>query len=71
MGDQSKILGYQVVFPLGEINPESSILRTALEDGSPGINLTAAPQIVEDSAPSVQPVVVGTSSKELPPFWLD
>ena len=60
-----------LVDALGEINPESSILRTALEDGSPGVDLTATPQIVEDSAPSVQPVVVSTSSKELPPFWLD
>ena len=60
-----------LVNALGEINPESSILHTVLEDGSPGVNLTAAPQIMEDSAPSVQPVVMGTSSKELPPFWLD
>ena len=60
-----------LVDALSEINLESSILHTALEDGSPGVNLTAAPQIMEDSAPSVQPVVMGTSSKELPPFWLD
>ena len=53
---------------LGEINPESNILRTALEDGSPGVDLTAAPQIVEDSAPSAQPVVAGTKQQGVAPI---
>ena len=61
----------ELIDALGEINPNSHILCTALDNGSPGIDLTAMPQIVEDLAPSVHLAVAGTSSKELPPFWLD
>jgi len=60
-----------LVEALGEINTDSQILRTALEDGS-SLEVAAAAQITaEDPNLSTERTATGTASKELPPFWLD
>ena len=60
-----------LVEALGDINADSQILRAVLEDG-PSVEVAVAAQIIaEDSILLTDPTVIGTASKELPPFWLN